>query len=151
MDPEASKEILMSIVVLVLFIMFIVYTTKTIFRIMGWILKKIWKLLTGQEAHKDLTHSDDWLTRAQARQEIRFQNAAPPSQPRTQYQKETKIQKRSKASQKEPKWYPTGWTFNEETQLWDPPDYLSKQSKEKWEWDEKRRIWVDRKKKNKER
>lgn len=22
------------------------------------------------------------------------------------------------------KWYPTGWTFNEETQLWDPPDYL---------------------------
>ena len=22
------------------------------------------------------------------------------------------------------KWYPTGWVFNEETKLWEPPDYI---------------------------
>lgn len=41
---------------------------------------------------------------------------------------------------------PTGWTFNEETKLWEPPDYLIKQSKEKWEWDEEKRIWIDKEK-----
>lgn len=41
-------------------------------------------------------------------------------------------------------WYPTGWTFNEKTKLWEPPDYISNQSKEKWRWDEKKQIWIDR-------
>ena len=36
------------------------------------------------------------------------------------------------------KWYPTGWVFNEETQLWEPPDYLRPESKNKWKWDEKK-------------
>lgn len=43
----------------------------------------------------------------------------------------------------EPKWYPTGWVFNEETQKWDPPDYLSAESKEKWVWDAKKQVWID--------
>ena len=54
---------------------------------------------------KDLTNSKDWLTRAQARQEIRFRNSMPP--------KQTKVSE-------------TGWTFNEETQLWEPPEHLKK-------------------------
>lgn len=144
MDSEASKEILMSIVVLVLFIMFIVYATKAIFRILWWILKKIWYLLTGKEAKKDLRDSDDWLTRAQARQEIRFENSAPPQYNRSQ--PETKKSRTTGKKKQGQTWYPSGWVFNEETQLWEPPDYLSKQSKDKWKWDEKKRIWIDKEK-----
>ena len=33
---------------------------------------------------------------------------------------------KKKGKWKAPKWYPTGWVFNEETQLWEPPDYISK-------------------------
>ena len=106
-----------------------------------------------KKKRKDLTQSDDWLTRAQARQEIRFQNASPPLRPTEKQQKKAKTpikQNTTKQEQdQEPKWYPSGWVFNEETKLWEPPDYLSKQSKKKWEWDEEKRIWIDRNKKNK--
>lgn len=44
------------------------------------------------------------------------------------------------------KWYPTGWTYNEKTQLWEPPDYLHKESAEKWRWDPDKRIWIDKEK-----
>ena len=44
------------------------------------------------------------------------------------------------------KWYPTGWTFNEKTKLWDPPDFVSKESSEKWRWDEEKKIWIDKEK-----
>lgn len=43
-------------------------------------------------------------------------------------------------------WYPSGWTYNEKTKLWEPPDYISDQSKEKWRWDEKKQIWIDKEK-----
>ena len=43
-------------------------------------------------------------------------------------------------------WYPTGWTYNEETQLWEPPDYVKKESDQKWDWDQKKRIWIDKEK-----
>ena len=61
--------------------------------------------------------------------------------------KQTPEQKqKNKPLRKYSKWYPSGWVFNEETQLWEPPDYLSKESKEKWEWDEEKRIWIDKEK-----
>ena len=41
------------------------------------------------------------------------------------------------------KWYSTGWVFDEKTQLWQPPDYLSEESKIKWRWDDEKQIWVD--------
>ena len=41
------------------------------------------------------------------------------------------------------KWYPTGWVFNEETQLWQAPDFLTEQSQTKWRWDEEKKIWID--------
>ena len=97
-----------------------------------------------KKKRKDLTQSDDWLTRAQARQEIRFKNSAPP-----QYNRSQPATKKSKAKGRKKQdrtWYPSGWVFNEETQLWEPPDYLSKESKEKWEWDEEKRIWIDKEK-----
>ena len=30
-------------------------------------------------------------------------------------------------SKDEPNWYPTGWVFNEKTQLWEHPDYTDKE------------------------
>ena len=44
------------------------------------------------------------------------------------------------------RWYPTGWTYNDKTKLWEPPDYLSKESSEKWRWDPDKRIWIDKEK-----
>ena len=41
------------------------------------------------------------------------------------------------------KWYPTGWVFNEETQLWQAPDYMTEQSQTKWRWDAEKKIWID--------
>lgn len=33
--------------------------------------------------------------------------------------------KHNKTPSQEPKWYPTGWYFNEKTKLWEPPDYIN--------------------------
>ena len=44
------------------------------------------------------------------------------------------------------KWYPTGWTYNDKTGKWDPPDYLRKESKDKWRWDANKGIWIDQEK-----
>ena len=43
----------------------------------------------------------------------------------------------------------TGWTFNEETQLWEPPKSLQRESAQRWEWDEDKKIWIDKNKKDK--
>ena len=44
------------------------------------------------------------------------------------------------------RWYPTGWTYNTKTGKWEPPNYLQDQSKEKWEWNEDKQIWIDKEK-----
>ena len=44
------------------------------------------------------------------------------------------------------KWYPTGWTYNTKTGKWEPPNYLQDQSKEKWEWNEDKQIWINKEK-----
>ena len=44
------------------------------------------------------------------------------------------------------KWNANGWIYNEKTKLWEPPDYLSEQSRAKWKWDEKKQIWIDQEK-----
>lgn len=65
-----------------------------------------------------------------------------------EYEEERRTHKRTmnKKSYAEPKWYPTGWVFNEETQLWEPPDYIEKEAEQKWKWDEEKKIWVDKEK-----
>lgn len=40
-------------------------------------------------------------------------------------------------------WYPTGWTFNEKTRLWEPPDFLIAEASERWVWDPDKGIWID--------
>lgn len=41
---------------------------------------------------------------------------------------------------------PTGWIWNEEKKLWEPPNYLAKESKDRWEWDPEKGIWKDKSK-----
>lgn len=40
-------------------------------------------------------------------------------------------------------WYPTGWTYNEAKKLWEPPDYLKTEAKDRWVWDPEKEIWID--------
>lgn len=40
-------------------------------------------------------------------------------------------------------WSPTGWYWDDEKQIWVPPDYLSAESKRRWTWDADKRIWID--------
>lgn len=37
----------------------------------------------------------------------------------------------------------TGWVYDRDTLKWNPPDYLSEESRLKWKWDEEKRIWID--------
>lgn len=68
----------LALVILFLVIFCIILLIRAIFRFIKWILTSIWYLLTGRRHRRNnALHSKDWLTRAQARQEIRFQNSLP--------------------------------------------------------------------------
>ena len=101
---------------------------------------------------------DSWIDQAQEKSERKFRNAnsniidASKARQRKEQKEKARKQwleetgKTEGPKNQEPKWYPSGWVFNEETQKWDPPDYLSSQSKEKWAWDVEKQIWIDREK-----
>lgn len=73
-------------------------------------------------SHKEQINANDWLTRAQAKQAIRIQNSLPPLKAEAKPPKKTLREKWNlKHGRSE-----TGWTFNEETQLWEPPKTLKK-------------------------
>lgn len=146
-----TEEQLINIVAWIIFIFIIILTVKIIrgiFRFIKWILKSIWSLLTGTNS-TDLTQSDDWLIRAQARQEIRFQNAAPPLQnkPLTRKKNRTKNNNMKKYETEQGYFSPTGWYFDKERGEWIAPDYLVKEAKNRWEWDDKKKIWKEKNKK----
>lgn len=46
------------------------------------------------------------------------------------------------------KWSPTGWYWDDESQSWIPPDYLSQESRNRWKWDPEKKIWIDQEKDN---
>lgn len=123
-----------------------------------WVVKKIWFWQSGSRGtrntqnkwdhHYTKRKNNDWMSQAQRRQYNRYAYTDAPKP------KKNKKLKRSKMNGSvynnpagEPKWYPTGWVFNEESQLWEPPDYLEKEAVSRWEWDEKKGIWIDRVKK----
>lgn len=129
-------------------ILAILFLIRTIFRFINCILKSIWSLFRGKSKRKNLLESDDWLTRAQARQEIRFENSLPPMSP-----KQTP-QRRNEKCKKDVTRYPSGWTLNQETGLWEPPDYISPKSEQpeqkseiRWKWIPEKNIWIDTHKK----
>lgn len=114
-----SQRMVSSIIeLLVIIIMLLII--RAILRAFYRILKGIWNLLTRKG--KDPLQSDNWLTRAQAKQEIRFRNSLPPLLPK---QKPKRKKHRFPWQHEEGKdWYATGWTLNQETGLWEPPDYM---------------------------
>lgn len=122
--PEVLRIILLVILAYLAFLIIrnliraAIFLVKTFLEILG----KTIGLFRIDIKEKDPLQSDDWLTRAQAKQEIRFQNSLPPLLPKQVPQKK----KRRFPWQKEPgkDWYPTGWTLNKETGLWEPPDYI---------------------------
>lgn len=104
-----------------------------------WVIKKVWN--AGKEPKKpagERYDSSDWLSKAQQRQNKRYEYTDPASRPRPQ--------KGAQKRENEPNWYPSGWTWNEEKQLWEPPDFLNKESAKKWTWDSSKQIWVDEEK-----
>lgn len=43
----------------------------------------------------------------------------------------------------ERKWTTTGWVWNEKECIWEPPDYIIKESNERWKYDKTKGIWID--------
>ena len=84
---------------------------------------------------------EDYSYNTQKQETKRWDYTDPTSKPRKSH---------TTKPENEPNWYPTGWTWNEEKQLWEPPDYLSQESHDRWEWNETSRIWVDKSQMNKE-
>ena len=121
-NPATFGNQLISSAIELLIIVVVLWILRGIVRFIIRILKWILGLLFGRSRTTDRLHSSDWLTRAQAKQEIRFQNASPPVLPKKQPQKKKWRPFQKKRLGKT--WYPTGWTLNEETGKWEPPDYL---------------------------
>lgn len=106
--------------ILLIIILVAVFVLRTIFRIIKWIFQTIRSIFTGKRSYDNPLNSNDWLTRAQAKQEIRFKNALPPLRSEAKPRKKTLREKWNlKHGRSE-----TGWTFNEKTQLWEPPKKL---------------------------
>lgn len=108
--------------IIFLIIWLAIIIVKAVFKTIKWIIKTIFSVFTGNTNNFDPLQSDDWLTRAQAKQEIRFKNSLPPLLPKQQPKKKKKRLFKRKGEGET--WYPSGWTLNEETGLWEPPDYM---------------------------
>lgn len=104
-------------IIFIIFIAGIVFIGYIAIKIIKAIFRFIFSLFKS-EKKSDPTQSEDWLTRAQAKQEIRFQNAMPPIQSERKPIKRTLKEKRRMRKGLSP----TGWKFNEETKKWDPPN-----------------------------
>lgn len=120
---------LLSIIFLIVVAYIALIILRQLLRCLKFILQTLLEIVTktldlfpSGHRKKDPLQSNDWLTRAQAKQEIRFQNASPPLLPKKQPEKKKTRFPWQKDVGKD--WYPTGWTLNHETGLWEPPDYL---------------------------
>lgn len=108
--------------ILILAILIVVFLLKTIIKIIKGIFRAFRFIFTGGKKKENPLNSKDWLTKAQARQEIRFNNSLPPLRSETKPQKKT-IKQRWNLKQGRSE---NGWTFNEETKLWEQPKNLKK-------------------------
>lgn len=107
--PEEAIPLIIGIVFIILFVLFI----RAVYRFLKWLFSGIFGRQTGQYGQ-----SDYWLDKAQERQEIRFQNSMPPVKAEAKPQKKRfqEVWNESRGLS------PTGWKFNEETQLWESPE-----------------------------
>ena len=139
---EAMAEALGGILTLSFYIIiFRIVIVIGIAALITWVVKKVWNAGTGSKKAKNKRYdhqNESWLSRAMRREDTKFDylNSHIDSN-RGGYAGNPKTGV---------KWYPTGWTYNDKTGKWDPPDYLSKESKDKWRWDTNKGIWIDQKK-----
>lgn len=136
---QIRAEHIILIIILVICLCIVLVVLRTIFRIIKWIFRSIISLFTGKKYYSDPLQSDDWLVRAQAKQEIRFQNSLPPLLPKAKPKR-----KNRKRENEDRKSYPTGWHLDEETGQWAAPDKIKKEANKKWKWSEEKQTWVNR-------
>ena len=122
LNSAAFGNQLLGDVIELILVVIVLWILWGIVRFIFRILKGFWNLLFGRRKRADPLQSDDWLTRAQAKQEIRFKNSLPPLLPKQQPRKKRKRLFKRKGEGET--WYPSGWKLNEETGLWEPPDYM---------------------------
>ena len=124
------NEKTLAIIILILIITAIIFIIRSIFRFIGWALSYIWYLLTGKyTSRNDPLKSKDWLTRAQARQEIRFQNALPPLESEIKKQRKPLFKRKQKQK-------------TSQTESSNP--YLRFENNPDWKWDERNQLWRHR-------
>lgn len=120
-----DRETLLAILELIFLFLLVISVFRIIFRLIKWIFRGIWTILTGRKPKKDLTKSNDWLTRSMAKQEIRFQNAMPP----------ILEEKKSFFRRKKPKKKTVP-----EVQVKEDPNKKFENNPD-WKWDEKNKLW----------
>ena len=139
---EAVAEALSGILTLSFYIIIIrIVILIGIAALITWIVKKVWNAGSSSQKPKIKRYNhqnEDWLSRAQRKEDSKFDylNSHIGSD-RGGYAGNPKTGV---------KWYPTGWTYNDKTGKWDPPDYSRQESKDKWRWDAKKGIWIDQEK-----
>lgn len=101
---------------LILGIVLLILVIRAMFRFLRWLICGVFGLSQGQQ--KKRRKSGYWLNDAMDKQEIRFQNSAPPTRGEAKVHKQT-FQERWNESRG---LSPTGWKFNEETGLWESPE-----------------------------
>ena len=119
----------LSFLLIILFFAIVFLIIRAVFRFVKWVLRSIWGLLTGKRYRGNPLESDDWLVRAQARQEIRMNNSLPQvlhseMKKENLFEKLFKKKKVTKPKQKETDkknekfTHNPDWRWDEETQLW---------------------------------
>ena len=65
------------------------------------------------------------------------------AKPRKSARKTTAKQSQTGKNFKPKEWSPTGWVWNEVEGIWEAPDYIIKESNERWQYDRSKGIWID--------
>lgn len=106
----------LAVLILFLVVFCVVLLVGKLLRFIGWVLRSVWYLLTGRRVGSgNPLKSSDWLTRAQARQEIRFKNSLPQVLA-SEMESEGKRKKKKRWGRKE--------------------------SGVRWNWDPEKNIWI---------
>lgn len=110
--PSEVIPFIIAVLLIIAFVLFI----RAVFRFFKWLFSGIFGIRSDKSAKRG--SSGYWLNDAMDKQEIRFQNSAPPTRREAKAHKQT-FQERWNESRG---LSPTGWKFNEETGLWESPE-----------------------------
>lgn len=139
---EAMAEALGGILTLSFYIIIIrIVIVIGIAALITWVVKKVWNAGNGSKKAKSNRYNhqnEDWLSRAKRKEDTKFNYL--------NSHIDSNVGGYAGNPKAGVKWYPTGWTYNDKTGKWDPPDYLRKESKDKWRWDANKGIWIDQEK-----